>query len=320
MSIAVVLSSYNGEKYIEEQLKSILNQTKKPNKVYILDDCSTDNTVKIVEKVISDNNLKNWCLSINSTNQGWKRNFFELLDLVEEDYIFLADQDDIWDIRKIEKMYNIIHTRENMELLASGYEAIYEDDTRHITKKITKTIQNTQKVYQIPFNEKFMHVLRPGCTYVLKKSFFNDIKKYWNINIPHDAMIWRISTIRGTGYVLDDKLIKWRRYNSSTSNPNRKSSLYKNRYKMKYDFLISNHKENLIFLEILNKYIKNVKIPKATIDLILEIQKFENLYYEALNQKSIKKLIIYGLRYKKFFLSSKTIFANVMRTVMSYEK
>ena len=52
MKISVVLSSYNGEKYIEEQLNSLYFQILKPDEILIIDDCSTDNTVNIIENFI----------------------------------------------------------------------------------------------------------------------------------------------------------------------------------------------------------------------------------------------------------------------------
>ena len=51
--MATIISTFNGEKYIEEQLVSIVNQTKKINKIYIFDDCSKDRTVEIVKRVLS---------------------------------------------------------------------------------------------------------------------------------------------------------------------------------------------------------------------------------------------------------------------------
>ena len=53
MKLSIVLSTYNGEAYITEQLDSILNQTRKADEVLIFDDCSTDNTPQIIEQFIS---------------------------------------------------------------------------------------------------------------------------------------------------------------------------------------------------------------------------------------------------------------------------
>ena len=72
MRVSVVLCCYNGEKYIKEQLDSLKTQTRQPDEVLIIDDCSKDNTVKIVEEYIKSNDLKSWKMIRNGQNKGWK--------------------------------------------------------------------------------------------------------------------------------------------------------------------------------------------------------------------------------------------------------
>jgi glycosyltransferase involved in cell wall biosynthesis len=78
-----------GKKFILKQLDSILNQTLKPDEVIIRDDCSTDNTCKIIKNFINNNELDNWFFEINSCNEGYKKNFKKLLSLARGDFIFL---------------------------------------------------------------------------------------------------------------------------------------------------------------------------------------------------------------------------------------
>lgn len=317
MSIAVVLSSYNGENYIIEQLESLKKQTIQPDKVYISDDCSTDKTALIIEQFIKDNELTNWSLHRNSENQGWKKNFFDLLKSVQEDYIFLADQDDIWKENKIERMYKIISTDSKIELLACGYEAFYEDSTKHVSKKITGTMRNTGLVEQIKFNENYMNVLRPGCTFVISKKFFEQIEPFWNTEIAHDAMLWRYAIIRETGYILDENLIHWRRYNTSSSNPNRNKMLYKNRYELLYKSMLQSNKVHVLFLNGLSEYLKySKKECEHMTNVVHENQKFEIEYGKALQQLSVKGLLLCSVKYRQFFLSRKSIVANTVRLVM----
>ena len=65
MKVSVVLSSYNGEQDIIEQLRSIDGQTRQPDEVLICDDCSTDGTVNLVQNYIEKKRLKNWKLIVN---------------------------------------------------------------------------------------------------------------------------------------------------------------------------------------------------------------------------------------------------------------
>jgi len=88
--ISVCIATYNGEKYIKEQLDSIINQLDKNDEIIISDDGSSDNTIKIIESykdgriVLYKNSFKNVVL-----------NFEFAIDKSKGDYIFLSDQDDI---------------------------------------------------------------------------------------------------------------------------------------------------------------------------------------------------------------------------------
>lgn len=68
--ISVVMTTYNGKKYLLEQLESLRNQTLKIDEVIIMDDCSKDETPELIRKYIIDNNLSGWKLIENQTNQG----------------------------------------------------------------------------------------------------------------------------------------------------------------------------------------------------------------------------------------------------------
>lgn len=92
--ISIALASYNGEKYISEQIDSILAQTYQDFELIICDDCSTDNTWQILEEYAQrDNRIK---IFRNEKNLGFKKNFEKAILLCKGDYVALSDQDDIW--------------------------------------------------------------------------------------------------------------------------------------------------------------------------------------------------------------------------------
>ena len=88
--VSVVLSTYNGEKYIIDQLSSLLNQSYKPDEVIIQDDCSTDNTAMLANYFIEEHHLNNWKILINSKNLGWKISFWKALHKAHNEIIFLC--------------------------------------------------------------------------------------------------------------------------------------------------------------------------------------------------------------------------------------
>lgn len=92
--ISIALAAYNGEKYIGEQIDSILVQTYQDFELIVCDDCSTDNTWQILEEYTKrDRRIK---IYRNETNLGFKKNFEKAITLCKGDYVALSDQDDIW--------------------------------------------------------------------------------------------------------------------------------------------------------------------------------------------------------------------------------
>lgn len=103
MKISLVMSVYNGEKFLMKQLYSIYNQTVSLHEVIIIDDCSHDNSVSIIKEFINDHKL-HWKMYLNESNLGYKKSFRKGLEVCTGDVIFLCDQDDVWNEKKIEIM------------------------------------------------------------------------------------------------------------------------------------------------------------------------------------------------------------------------
>ena len=99
--IDVLLATYNGEKYLKEQIDSILNQTYQNIHLIISDDCSKDETQKILKEYKEKDDRIT--VYIQEQNLGYIKNFEFLLEKVESDYYMLSDQDDVWLPEKIEK-------------------------------------------------------------------------------------------------------------------------------------------------------------------------------------------------------------------------
>lgn len=120
MKISLVMATYNGAKYLNEQLDSIKNQTLKLDEVIIVDDVSTDDTSYLVEKYISNHQL-NWMFIKNEKNLGYKGNFKKGLAHARGDVIFLCDQDDIWHLDKVERMVEVLNHHPEIKTLASSF-------------------------------------------------------------------------------------------------------------------------------------------------------------------------------------------------------
>lgn len=101
--ISIALCTYNGERFLREQLESFLLQTRKPNELVIGDDCSTDNTVAIIDEFAAGAGFP-VRVEVSDRNLGSTKNFEKTIQRCSGDLIFLADQDDVWLPKKIERI------------------------------------------------------------------------------------------------------------------------------------------------------------------------------------------------------------------------
>lgn len=109
--VDIVMATYNGEKYIREQIDSIINGTYKDVRFIIYDDCSTDGTLNIL-KEYEDSYPGLFEIIKNDENKGPTVAFLSALKETKSDYIFLADQDDYWYETRIEDMLEVIKLEE----------------------------------------------------------------------------------------------------------------------------------------------------------------------------------------------------------------
>ena len=105
-TVSVVMCTYNGEKYLPQQLDSILNQTYPITELYIQDDCSTDSTIEVIQEYQKKYPIIRY--SVNSQQEGVNENFYSAVEQATGDYIAFSDQDDVWLLDKIEKKINCI--------------------------------------------------------------------------------------------------------------------------------------------------------------------------------------------------------------------
>ena len=100
--IAILLATYNGAKYIREQLDSLFQQSCGDFHLYVRDDGSTDDTLKIIEEYRQKYSDRVTVLEDSQKHKGAARSFMTLLQEVDSDYYMFCDQDDIWLPNKVE--------------------------------------------------------------------------------------------------------------------------------------------------------------------------------------------------------------------------
>ena len=224
MKVSVAMATYNGMKYIEKQLDSIRLQYIMPDEVIISDDASTDGTADFIRKYIEKHSLFGWHIFENPKNLGFKKNFLKAVSLTHGEYIFLSDQDDIWQKEKIEKMLSVMENNKGILSLCSSFLFIDENDGLLNIESgenscnhglIDKKAENKELV-KIPFKTVLHSNIAPGCTTAIRKQ----LKEKFAINskslIAHD---WEMNLLAATEnglYFLNEPFILYRIHSSNT--------------------------------------------------------------------------------------------------------
>lgn len=216
--ISIAMTSYNGEKYIERQLKTILQQTVPADEIIICDDGSKDGTVAIVNRMISENPGANIRLVENERNLGYVQNFYKAISLTRGEYIFLADQDDEWHSNKIERTLQVLKNQ-NASVVCTNCRLIDADGTvlenSQWFDRAPFITRATQVVTPISFYELVIENIAQGCTYCFTKEVKDVYLKVNSGHLIHDHQIMFAASLVGNAYFLNEALIDYRLHGSN---------------------------------------------------------------------------------------------------------
>lgn len=219
--ITVVLTTFNSQKYILEQLTSILEQTRTPDEVIICDDASDDQTPVIVQKFIKKRNLESWKFIINKENVGFIKNFRKALALASGDIVFLSDHDDVWLPNKIEIMAKCIQLHPEILILNSSFLKIDANGNQLPIKQIHGRSNNNlihqsvkKTLTKIDFKSVAVYNTSPGCTCAMRKILVDRYLKLES-GLPHDWELNIIASLQDGLYYLNVPTIKYRIYSGN---------------------------------------------------------------------------------------------------------
>lgn len=219
MKISVALCTYNGEKFLRKQIDSILNQTIKVDEIIVCDDCSTDNTLIILEEYKKDN-PGIFKIHQNEINLKSNKNFEKVITLTTGDYIFLSDQDDIWRNDKVEKTLSVFTQNKDAEGVFSDA-ALIDEKENTILENLS--LWSSVSFYESNMNKpidlfKFLLTTKnflTGATLCIKKEVKNYCLPFCTSDyIWHDEWLALGMTKRKTLYYTTDKLLFYRLHDS----------------------------------------------------------------------------------------------------------
>lgn len=217
MKISICMGIYNGEKFIEKQLHSILNQTRPADEVILCDDGSEDDTIAVVQKFIEDNQLSDvWHLYKNAENKGYPQNFYDSMSLCTGDIVFLADQDDVWAETKLEKMLGVLETHPEAAVVACRFGLINGEGEE--IKAILKPSRGSEssKLKAISVHDIFYRYEWPGMVLAYRNEWYQKWDKTIG-KIPHDIFLCAKAAEEGAFWQLDETLAWHRRHENNTA-------------------------------------------------------------------------------------------------------
>jgi glycosyltransferase involved in cell wall biosynthesis len=273
MKVSILLSVYNGELFLAEQLESIVNQSFTCWKLYIRDDGSVDNSTVIVDQYINLYPEKIQWINDNKGNLKSAASFMQMLSIVESDYYLFCDQDDVWLPFKIEKT---IKKMKDVESLNDNKGVLIFTDL-YIVDSNLKILNNSMWGFSNinPENAKNFYKTTcsssvTGCTIMINNELRDRVLPYPNVAKMHDWWISLIASYYGVVEYLQEPTIYYRQHGANVMGADSIN---------KYHYL-----KRIIFLK--NTLASNVEVLKMLYALPFKVNYFR--FYETKFKKIFK--------------------------------
>ena len=309
MKISIALCTYNGSKYLAEQLESLKNQTVKADEVIVCDDCSTDKTLEILKKYKDILNIK---IFINEISLGVTKNFEKAISLCSGDIIFLCDQDDTWESAKIEKMISVFSDEKIGLVFCDGN--LIDEKSKIINKfslwsgfGINKNHKQNFSVY-ILFNKNIFTGMAMAFRSNLKECILPISK-----NTFHDEWIGFICSYKSKVFFLEEKLVNYRIHKEQKIGIIYIKSLYE-QYKYAREYKISDIEKEF---NKITDYINRFQKLNADKDFITKLKNKEKFFqYRATKSKFRFIILLWQFVIGKYNLYTNGKFKSFIRDVI----
>lgn len=206
--VDILLATYNGEKYLKEQLDSLKRQTLTEFRVLIHDDGSKDQTINIINQLIKED--ERFVLvndNIRFGNAG--SNFLHLLQFSTSEYIIFCDQDDIWLETKLEKLFTVINDKKGINAVYCN--AYAYDGEKIIAKKVSLIERDNLS------NSLFLNSGVQGCSLMFNRKLLELALDFPSYVYMHDHYITMLAVAFGKLYYIDESLMLYRQHTSNVT-------------------------------------------------------------------------------------------------------
>jgi glycosyltransferase involved in cell wall biosynthesis len=227
--ISVAIATYNGARFIEEQLASIAHQSRPVDEVVIADDCSSDETVLLAERAAEQLGLRLNLLR-GSARLGVVGNFQRAMLACRGELVFLSDQDDIWYSHKVEAI--VAEFSGHPDLLAVFTDAVVVDERRNCLHESLLALSRLSSAERAKiragntFAVLMTRNLATGATMAIRSNALHlalPVPDGWY----HDEWIALALSLAGRVGLIDEPLIEYRQHHANTIGAPRPTSLTK---------------------------------------------------------------------------------------------
>lgn len=266
--IAIILPTYNGENFVGEQIDSIIGQTYTNWNLYVRDDGSTDNTVKIIK----DYEKKDSRIHLMETgkNLGVKKGIFHMLEHIQASYYMTCDQDDFWLPNKVENTYNLMKEKENeknIPLLVHTDLKVVDENLNVIHPSMFAFQKLSKKVdsfFQLAIQNNIT-----GCTVMINEKLKN-ILVYDSHMLMHDHWMGLVAAAFGKIYFLDEATILYRQHGNNS---------------------VGAKEMNLT--NVVSSIDQQASKEQIILDSFIQIYSFKEIYDNRLSEKLRKELAVF---------------------------
>jgi glycosyltransferase involved in cell wall biosynthesis len=262
MKTCVLLSTYNGELFIQDQIESILRQTILPDYLIVRDDGSSDRTIEIIQSDIKGSEIS--LQIIIGENIGPAKSFMELFHLgvaTDADVFFFCDQDDIWEQEKISVFVSRFNCSPQVPRAVFSQLLLVDEANKPILLTIPPR--------KIGFGNSIIENVMTGCALACNRPLLKLVSERSFDDSPlHDSLIYIISTMLGTVEYIDTPLTRYRQHGKnvigySTSTWRSCKSMFVRTWRGK------NYKKSTLAQNILSSYGDIMQLPdRRTLEMV----------------------------------------------------
>ena len=225
--ISVAMATYNGARYIIEQLDSIRTQTRKVDEIVIVDDGSSDDTVGLIQDYQTQYPNCGIRLEQNETNLGYKKNFCRAVALCQGDITFLCDQDDRWFEEKVERVCAILEEHPDIGVISSAFVRMDGAGNVGERRSVFQKKMEEGELVCVPLEDLVFHNISQGCAMAMKNDVKTMFLQQFDETIPHDWIINVIAGMKKKCYYWNEPMFYYRIHDNNTIGLNDNMALNK---------------------------------------------------------------------------------------------